>query len=124
VGANESKGMRDQLLKQRARELRTASTDAERHLWKHLRRRRLLGFRFRRQVPIAGYIADFACVEAHLVVELDGGQHQLAMVYDANRDAAIRASGYRVLRFWNNQVLNQTDSVLQSIAEFLKQPPP
>jgi very-short-patch-repair endonuclease len=63
-------------------------------------------------------------VEARLVVELDGGQHQLAMVYDASRDAAIRASGYRVLRFWNNQVLQETDSVLQCIADELKQPPP
>jgi very-short-patch-repair endonuclease len=63
-------------------------------------------------------------VEAQLVIELDGGQHQSAIDYDARRDAAIRALGYRVLRFWNNQVLQETDSVLQCIADALKQPPP
>jgi very-short-patch-repair endonuclease len=123
VGAKKQRNARP-TAQQRARDLRSVSTDAERHLWKHLRQRQLLGFRFRRQAPIAAYIADFVCVEAHLVIELDGGQHQSAIDYDARRDAAIRALGYRVLRFWNNQVLQETDSVLQCIADALKQPPP
>jgi very-short-patch-repair endonuclease len=123
-GWDGGKGTRDQLLKQRARALRSTSTDAERHLWRHLRQRQLMGFRFRRQVSLASYIADFACLEAHLVIELDGGQHQSTMDYDERRDEIICALGYRVLRFWNNQVLQETDSVLQCIAKALKQPPP
>ncbi len=116
--------MRDHLLQQRASELRRSSTDTERHLWKYLRQRQLLGFRFRRQVPIANYIADSACLEALLVIELDGGQHQAAMDYDGNRDRCIEALGFRVLRFWNNDVLQHTDAVLETIANALKQPPP
>jgi len=91
---------------------------------KYLRQRQLSGFRFRRQVPIAGYIADFACIEAKLVVELDGGQHQAQHHYDTHRDEVIRCVGIRVLRFWNNDVLQQTDAVLQVIVAALKQPPP
>src|SRR5690349_9538126 len=75
--------MRDHVLQNRARELRKRATDAEQHLWTLLRRRQIKGFRFRRQVPIAGYIADFACLEAKLVVELDGGQHVERNAYDA-----------------------------------------
>ena len=79
--------MRDRLTQVRARRLRNESTDAERPLWQHLRRKQLDGFRFRRQVSIAGYIADFVCLEARLIVELDGGQHQDQVAYDARRDA-------------------------------------
>jgi len=75
-------------------------------------------------MPIANYIADFACLEGLLVIELDGGQHQAAMDYDDNRDRRIEALGFRVLRFWNNDVLQQTDAVLETIANALKQPPP
>ena len=79
--------MRNAKLQQRARTLRNQSTDAERHLWQHLRGKQLGGMRFRRQVPIAGFIADFACLEAKVIVELDGGQHAQNVGYDEQRDA-------------------------------------
>lgn len=111
--------MRDKLAQSRARKLRNSTTDAEQLLWQHLRRRQLGGYRFRRQVPIRGYIADFVCIEAKLVIELDGGQHQEQLKQDRYRDAWIRGEGYRVLRFWNNIVFNETTSVLESILSHL-----
>ena len=101
----------------RGRELRHNATDAERRLWQHLRGRQLEGFKFRRQYPIARYIADFACVEAGVVVELDGGQHADAgpAAYDTRRSACMAALGFQTLRFWNNQVLQETDAVLEAI---------
>ncbi len=107
--------MRDKLAQTRARKLRNGSTDAERLLWRHLRYRQVGGFRFRRQCSIGGYAADFVCLEAKLVVELDGGQHLEQIDYDAERDAWIAALGYRVLRFWNNQVFAETAAVLEQI---------
>jgi very-short-patch-repair endonuclease len=107
--------MRDKLTQVRARKLRNQSTDAERLLWQGLRRQQLGGYRFRRQVAIAGDIADFVCIEAKLIVELDGGQHQEQVAYDARRDARLIAEGYRVLRFWNNQVFEETTAVLETI---------
>ena len=103
-----------------ARALRINATDAERHLWQHLRGRRLAGFKFRRQYPIAGHVADFACIEANLVVELDGGQHVERSAEDAARTRRIECNGYRVLRFWNDDVLLQTDVVLGEILRSLK----
>jgi very-short-patch-repair endonuclease len=100
-----------------ARTLRQKMTDAEGRLWHHLRDRRLLGFKFVRQYPIAPYYADFACREAMLVIEADGGQHGGA--YDLQRNAAIKAAGYTVLRFWNNDILSNTDGVLELIHETL-----
>ena len=97
-----------------ARDLRQRMTDAEHRLWFHLRRRALHGHRFRRQHPVGPYIADFACVESGLVVELDGSQH-LASRTDAQRDACIRRQGFRVLRFWNDEVLLRLDDVLEAI---------
>jgi very-short-patch-repair endonuclease len=97
--------------------LRHRSTDAERRLWRHLRDRRLGGFKFRRQVPIGTYVVDFLCHEAQLVVEVDGGQHAKATVKDARRTAYLSAKGYRVLRFWNNDVLGNTEGVLARILE-------
>jgi adenine-specific DNA-methyltransferase len=79
----------------------------------------LSGFRFRRQVPVAGYVADFACLEAKLVIELDGGQHQEQVARDARRDARINVKGYRVVRFWNNQVFEETTAVLEVILKEL-----
>ena len=99
----------------KARALRNSPTDAERRLWFHLRKRSLRGFKFRRQFPIAGFIADFACIEAQLVVELDGGQHADAVAYDAMRTRKLQANGYRVLRFWNNDVLARTPAVMEVI---------
>ena len=105
----------------RARELRRGSTDAERLLWLKLRDRRLDGFKFRRQHPIGPYFADFACVEAMLVVELDGGQHfeseNAAM--DAKRTAVIEQHGYVVLRLDNWQMLREPEAVLQVIHQRL-----
>lgn len=98
-----------------ARKLRHEATDAERHLWRHLRGEQLAGFKFRRQYPLAGYIVDFVCVPARLVLELDGGQHLDAVPYDGARTRAIEALGYRVLRFWNDDVLLRTDAVLEAV---------
>ncbi|MBL8513144.1 MAG: endonuclease domain-containing protein, partial [Betaproteobacteria bacterium] len=89
---------------QRARELRSNSTDAERHLWQQLRGKQVEGFRFRRQRPIGTYIADFVCLEARLIIELDGGQHAEQTAYDAARDAFLCSEGFQVIRFWNGDV--------------------
>jgi very-short-patch-repair endonuclease len=101
----------------RARGLRQSSTDAERLLWHHLRDRRLARFKFRRQHPIGPYFADFACIDAHLVVELDGAQHfeRDAQAKDVRRTASMSAAGWQVLRFDNGQVLQETQGVLQAI---------
>jgi very-short-patch-repair endonuclease len=95
----------------RARDLRAKATDAERKLWAALGGRRLGGFKFRRQVPIDRYFADFACLEARLIVELDGSQHMERSQYDDARTAALEAHGWRVMRFWNNDVLENVDGV-------------
>jgi very-short-patch-repair endonuclease len=106
-----------------ARALRAQCTDAERHLWFELRDRRLAGAKFRRQVPLGRYVADFACARARLIVELDGGQHAEQVARDAARTRWLEQRGYRVLRFWNDQVLSEMDGVLAAIAEALEQPP-
>ena len=112
--------MRNPAAQQRARRLRNDATDSERHLWRHLRNRQLGGFRFRRQVPLQGFVADFACFEAKLVIELDGGQHAESVAYDEHRDRLLEADGYRVIRFWDNQVLQETQAVLEVILRELK----
>lgn len=106
-----------------ARALRNAGTDAERHLWQRLRGAQLDGYTFRRQYPINGYIADFACIEARLVIELDGGPHAEQVDYDKVRSRALTASGYRVLRFWNHDALRDTDAVLEEILRHPGAPP-
>ncbi len=100
-----------------ARRLRQDMTDAERAVWFAVRDRRLGGFKFRRQVALGRYIVDFMCVERMLIVEIDGGQHSAAT--DAARTAALTALGYRVLRFWNNEVLADPDGVLQTLHDHL-----
>ena len=110
----------DTTLRDRARQLRREPTEAENRLWSILRARQLEGAHFRRQHPIPPYVADFACVTARLVVEVDGGQHGTA---DAARDAYMTRHGWRVLRFWNNEVLENLDGVAQRIAELLQPPP-
>ena len=90
-------------------------TDAERTLWRYLRLRQLDGHKFRRQVRIGPYIADFACLRAMLVIEVDGGQHAEARAYDSRRDDVMRGQGYRILRFWNNEVLGNMDGVWRTI---------
>ena len=99
----------------RARRLRNESTDAERRLWYFLRRQQLAGCKFRRQYPLAGFIVDFVCVPARLVIELDGGQHLDAQIYDEARANALEQRGYRVLRFWNDDVLLRTSDVVAEI---------
>ncbi len=103
----------------RARLLRRQSTDAEKFLWHYLRDRRLGGFKFRRQVPIEPYIVDFLCLESRLIIEVDGGQHDEQQQYDLQRTGYLANKGYRVIRFWNNQVLNDTDEVLEKIRTVL-----
>ena len=105
------------LLKDRARNLRVNMTDAERVLWSRLRRRQL-GCQFRRQFPIPPYIVDFVCIEARLIIEADGGQHERPGDHDL-RDAELQRQGWRVLRFWNNEILSNSAAVLQAIIQTL-----
>lgn len=100
-----------------ARSLRRSMTDAELRLWRHLRRQQL-GVVFRRQVPIGAFIVDFACLPAKLVVEVDGGQHDEAPA-DVVRDRWLGEKGFRVLRFWNHEVLTNLDGVIAAIQEKL-----
>ena len=109
----------------RARNLRTEMTDAERRLWFRLRAHRFQGASFRRQVPIGPYIVDFLCLSARLIIEVDGGQHASSQAnHDVVRDAYLREQGFRVLRFWNNDVLENFEGVLESIATALAEPLP
>jgi very-short-patch-repair endonuclease len=106
-------GVREQV--KRSRELRKNPTGAERKLWQHLRDKQLENFRFRRQRPVGNYIVDFICLEANLVVELDGGQHADQQQYDAKRTAYLVTEGLHVLRYWNNDVMQNVEGVLEDI---------
>lgn len=99
-------------------------TDAERLLWRLLRNRQISGFKFRRQHPIGPFIADFACLEKKIIIELDGGQHASTSARDAKRSYYLEAEGFQVMRFWNNEVLFETDAVLNAILERLEAPSP
>jgi very-short-patch-repair endonuclease len=101
----------------RARALRKSQTDAENLLWYHLRDRRFMDLKFRRQRPVGKYIADFACVELGLVIELDGGQHVEQIAYDMQRETDMQALGFRTLRFWDHEVLKETDAVMEKIRQ-------
>ncbi|HEX7890155.1 MAG TPA: endonuclease domain-containing protein [Ramlibacter sp.] len=101
----------------RARALRKTQTDAENILWYHLRDRRFLDLKFRRQRPVGKYIADFACVEIGLVIELDGGQHVEQLAYDQQRAQDMQALGFQTLRFWDHEVLKETDAVMEKIRQ-------
>ncbi|MCY1281768.1 hypothetical protein D9M68_787550 [compost metagenome] len=109
-------------LKHNARQLRSNMTDAERQLWYHLRGHRFLGLKFKRQKPMGRYIVDFICMEHRLVIELDGGQHQEQVARDTERDRYFIEQGYRVLRFWNHEVLGEMDSVLEVIRRAVVEP--
>jgi very-short-patch-repair endonuclease len=104
-----------------ARRLRRNQTDAERILWFRLRDRRLDGWKFKRQVPVDRFVADFVCADGMLIVELDGGQHERDKERDADRTNALEAMGYVVLRFWNNDVMRNIDGVLEVILSTLNQ---
>jgi len=103
----------------RARQLRRCLTDAEGKLWSHLRARQLRGIKFRRQQPLGPYTVDFCSLDPKLVIEVDGGQHAEEVERDAIRTAALEQMGYRVIRFWNNEVLQNIEGACQRIAEAL-----
>jgi very-short-patch-repair endonuclease len=100
--------------------MRRQPTDAENVLWQRLKAKRLEGWKFRRQEPVAGHVADFLCYEARLVIEVDGGQHADDADRDEQRTRAIAAEGFRVVRFWNNEVLENIDGVLEAIVGHLE----
>ncbi len=108
----------------RARKLRHEQTEAEDRLWRRLRAGQLEGCKFRRQFPIGSFIADFCCREKSLVVELDGSQHMDRSDADATRTKLLEARGYRVLRFWNNEVFENMEGVLEEIYRALGLPSP
>ena len=107
----------------RSRDLRNNSTDAERKLWAHLRNRQVQGTRFNRQVPIGPFICDFAARTLKLIIELDGGQHAVRTAQDDRRSEFLVSRGFRVLRFWNNDVLENVDGVLAVIERALHDMP-
>lgn len=106
-----------------ARTMRRVSTDAERKFWWQVRDRRFCGYKFKRQFLVGRYIVDFVCVEAKLVVELDGSQHADQLAYDELRDAYLKRRGFRVLRFWNTEFLTNKDGVLEALLCQLESPP-
>jgi very-short-patch-repair endonuclease len=108
----------------RARGLQHNMTEAERRVWQILRSHQMQRHKFRRQVPIGRYIADFVCHEARLIVEIDGGQHARSSPREAERNAFLQNEGYRIVRFWNNEVLANLDGVRETIANELGPPHP
>jgi adenine-specific DNA-methyltransferase len=107
----------------RARALRRSPTEAEKLLWRELRYWQVDGHKFRRQQPLGSYIVDFVCLEKKLIVEVDGGQHAEQRDYDSERDASLRQQGYKILRFWNTEVLAHRTSVIEKIYDMLKSTP-
>ena len=107
----------------RSRELRNNATDAERKLWPHLSARKLRGVRFNRQFPVGQFICDFVSREKRLVIEIDGGHHATNVEYDSRRTQFLNSQGYVVLRFWNNDVIDNLDGVLMMIGEALDNRP-
>lgn len=114
---------RKRITLQRAKKLRSDQTDAEAKLWYHLRAHRFLGIKFKRQKPVGPYIVDFICDEHRLVIELDGGQHIERQSYDERRSQFLNSQGLRILRFWNDDVLRDTDAVLEAIRLALGEQP-
>lgn len=102
-----------------AKTLRANQTEAERRLWYHLRAHRFMGLKFKRQKPMGRYIVDFICEGRRLIIEIDGGQHAEQEGYDRHRDAWLRSQGYMVLRFWNNEVMQELEAVLEQIRSTL-----
>ena len=107
-----------------SKSLRKRPTEAEALLWKRLRAKQIEGLKFRRQEPIDKYIVDFICLQTRIIVEVDGGQHALEKDRDAERDRYLRKQGFRILRFWNNEVLQNIDGVLEVIRENCLSHPP
>jgi very-short-patch-repair endonuclease len=117
VVKQETRRVRDtgQHLRGFARGMRRLPTEAERNFWQVVRDRRLNGLKFKRQVPIGNYIADFVCLEHRLIVEIDGAPHDANRRYDTQRDLFLVSQGFRVLRFWNYEISADIDGVLQVI---------
>jgi len=107
-----------------SRTLRKRSTDVENYLWRYLRNRQIEGFKFRRQQPIGKYIVDFVNFKRKIVIEVDGGQHTIYKEKDKVRDNWLKKEGYRVVRLWDNEVLNNIEGVLEVIREKLLTPHP
>jgi very-short-patch-repair endonuclease len=116
-------GQTNDFTKFAAKNLRKATTDAERKIWQRLRSEQL-GVKFRRQHPFENYVLDFVCLERRLVIEVDGSQHAEQQNYDEQRTEKLRTAGLTVLRFWDNEVLNETDAVVQVIWNALNPSPP
>lgn len=104
----------------KARSLRSEMTEAEKALWLQLRDRRLAGFKFRRQLPVGHFVADFACWQAKLIVEVDGGQHTERVFYDQQRSRFLERQGFTVIRFWNDEILHNWEGVRQVILWHLR----
>lgn len=109
------------LLRKRAKQMRSEPTPAEHRLWQILRAKRLAGYKFKRQLPIDHYIVDFVCPRRRLIVEADGGDHA-ENANDVRRDAYLTTQGFRILRFWNNDIFENEEGVLMSILNALERP--
>ncbi|MFZ6681582.1 endonuclease domain-containing protein [Undibacterium sp. Tian12W] len=114
------KNFANEILIKTAKVLRKNMTDAEKKLWQGLRGEQL-GVKFRRQYPYQHFVLDFVCLEKRVVIEVDGGQHAEARVYDMHRTEVLNKAGFTVLRFWNNQVLNETSAVIEEIWRHINQ---
>jgi very-short-patch-repair endonuclease len=114
---------RKELLRHRAKKMRSEPTPAEHRLWQILRAKRLAGHKFKRQLAIDHYIVDFVCPKRRLIVEADGGQHSDSES-DVRRDAHLNAQGFQILRFWNNDIFTNEEGVLTSILDALQSPLP
>ncbi len=111
-------------IKQRARELQRSQTEAERVFWNHVRGRRLSGFKLRRQHPIVPFVVDFVCLDRRLIIELDGGQHAEDVEEDQKGSVFLESQGYRILRFWNTEVFEKMEGVLQTVLTVLNEASP
>ncbi|HEV8003134.1 MAG TPA: endonuclease domain-containing protein [Planctomycetaceae bacterium] len=109
----------------RARQLRRFPTEAEAFLWRHLRGRAFHGLKFRRQLKLGQYIVDFVCLEKRLIIEVDGGQHneETQRQYDEVRDRWLRMQGFRILRYWNNEVFDEWEAIAEAVWKVAKEDP-
>jgi very-short-patch-repair endonuclease len=110
-------------MKDFAKDLRQLATDAEQRLWWRLRNRQVCNAKFRRQHPLPPYVVDFVCLEQRLIIGADGGQHLGRQAHDEKRTAFFEMRGFRVLRFWNHEILTQTEDVLEAIFRALNETP-